>query len=258
MGVLNVTPDSFFDGGQWHGDLDRTLAHAEELIAAGADYLDIGGESSRPGATPVPEDEELQRVIPLIEKLRAISHVPISIDTYKPRVAKAALAAGASIINDITGLTDPAMRKVAAEYNAPVIIMHMLGRPQTMQQNPTYTDVVADISHFFTTQIKLATVAGITNIILDPGLGFGKTLEHNLTIIKRLHEFTALGYPVLIGPSRKSFIGTVTGNLPPAERLEGTIAAAVMSALNGANIIRVHDVKECKRALQVADAVKNY
>ncbi len=258
MGVLNVTPDSFFDGGKWHTHIEAAIAHASQMIAEGADLLDIGGESSRPGATPVPEAEELNRVIPIIDHLKKLfPTIPLSIDTYKPRVAALALEHGATILNDITGLSSPDMIKVASRYNAPVIIMHMLGRPQTMQQNPEYTDVILDIKNFFRSRIAAAQSAGLTNITLDPGLGFGKTLEHNLTILKRLHEFTDLGLPILVGPSRKSFIGTLNGGLPPAERLEGTIAAAVIAAQNGATILRVHDVQACKRALQISDAIKN-
>ena len=254
MGILNITPDSFSDGGQYI-HLDQALAHAEQMIAEGADIIDIGGESSRPGAAPVPEAEELDRVIPLIDRLKKLG-VPISIDTYKPRVAALALEHGATILNDITGLQNPDMVKVVARFHAPVILMHMRGTPQTMQQNPAYSDVITDIKTFFKKQLAIAHAAGITDIILDPGLGFGKTLEHNLTILKGLNEFTDLGYPLLIGPSRKSFIGTLTG-LPVEDRLEGSIAATVIAALNGAKIIRVHDVKESKRALQIVDAVKN-
>ena len=255
MGILNITPDSFSDGGQFLR-LDQAIAHAQQMVADGADFIDIGGESSRPGAAPVSEAEELDRVIPIIDALTKSFSVPISIDTYKPRVAELALEHGATILNDITGLQNPDMVKVAAKFHAPVILMHMLGTPQTMQQNPTYSDVITDIKTFFKKQLAIAHAAGITDIILDPGLGFGKTLEHNLTILKRLNEFTDLGYPLLIGPSRKSFIGTLTG-LPVEDRLEGSIAATVIAALNGAKIIRVHDVKESKRALQIVDAVKN-
>ena len=254
VGILNVTPDSFSDGGE-HFSTDMALAHAEKMAAEGADIIDVGGETSRPGSEPVSEEEELRRVIPVIERLTAEKFsLPISIDTYKPKVAEEALAAGASILNDITGLTNPGMRAVAGHAKAPVILMHMQGAPKTMQENPTYTDVIADIKEFFETQIALAKKDGITDIILDPGIGFGKTLEHNLLIIKRLREFTDLGFPILVGPSRKAFIGTLTGGAPVSDRLEGTLAAAVMARMNGASYFRVHDVKACRRALQIADA----
>ena len=256
VGILNITPDSFSDGGEYFTP-ERALQHAQELIAEGADILDIGGESSRPGSEPVSEEEELRRVIPLIEKLAREIETPISIDTYKPRVAAEALAAGAALVNDITGFRDADMRRVAAEKAAPVILMHMQGEPKTMQANPHYDDVVLDIKKFFTERTALAKKDGVTEIILDPGIGFGKTLEHNLTILKRLNEFLDLGYPLLVGPSRKSFIGALNDNAPAGERLEGTIAAVVAARLAGAAYVRVHDVAECRKALQVADAIAN-
>ena len=256
MGVLNVTPDSFSDGGAYFS-LDQAVTHAKQLVAEGADSIDIGGESTQPGSEPVSEEEELRRVLPVIEQLRDQISVPISIDTYKPTVAKQALQAGATVLNDITGLTNPKMVAVAADYRVPVVIMHMQGRPKTMQTNPTYDDVVNDIKKFFQERIAVASATGITNLILDPGIGFGKTLEHNLTILKRLHEFTDLGYPILVGPSHKSFIGQLTGGLPATERLEGTIAAIVTARLSGASIVRVHDVLHCRRALQIVDAIIN-
>ena len=257
MGVLNVTPDSFSDGGNYFDNVDRALAHAKQMLRDGADIIDIGGESTRPGSEPVSEEEELRRVVPIINQLVAELAVPVSIDTHKPRVAREALNAGAKIINDVTGLTNPEMMAVAAEFKCPVVIMHMQERPKTMQTNPTYDDVVNDIKKFFQERIAVASAAGITNLILDPGIGFGKTLEHNLTILKRLHEFTDLGYPILVGPSRKSFIGQLTGGLPTTERLEGTIAAVVAARLSGASIVRVHDVLPCRRALQIVDAVRS-
>ena len=255
VGILNVTPDSFSDGGNYFS-LDAAVAQAHTMAEEGADIIDIGGESSRPGSEPVSEEEELRRVIPVIEKLARSVEVPISIDTWKPRVAAEALAAGASILNDITGLGNPAMRAAAAAARAPVILMHMQGEPKTMQEHPTYGDVVRDIKEFFIERIALAKEAGVHDIILDPGIGFGKTLEHNLIILKRLHEFADLGYPLLVGPSRKAFIGTLNDGAPPAERLPGTIAAVVAARLNGASYVRVHDVKECRQALQVADALR--
>lgn len=255
VGILNVTPDSFSDGGE-HFSTDAAVAYAQKMAQDGADIVDIGGESSRPGSEPVSEEEELCRVIPVIERLAKEKFaLPISIDTYKPRVAEEALAAGASILNDITGLTNAGMRAAAAHAKAPVILMHMQGAPKTMQENPTYGDVILDIKEFFKTQIALAEKDGITELILDPGIGFGKTLEHNLAILKRLREFTDLGFPILVGPSRKAFIGTLTGGAPAPDRLEGTVVAVVVARLNGASYFRVHDVKACRRALQVADAI---
>ncbi len=256
MGVLNVTPDSFSDGGQFldpENAVRRGLTMAEE----GADIIDIGGESSRPGSEPVPEEEELRRVIPVIEQLATRISVPISIDTYKPHVAREAMSAGARIVNDITGLQNPEMIRIAAETNAGVVIMHMQGMPKDMQQMPVYTDVIAEISAYLSDRILAARHAGIVDIMVDPGIGFGKTLEHNLTILSHIRAFTALNCPVLIGPSRKSFIGTITG-LPMEERLEGTLAAAVLAIQGGAAIIRAHDVKEMKRAAMVADAIVAY
>lgn len=254
MGILNVTPDSFSDGGKFL-DANAAIAQAKQMVHDGADIIDIGGESSRPGSEPVSEQEELRRVLPVIRALAPAINVPISIDTYKPAVAQQTLEAGACMINDITGLRDGAMIAVAAKHHVPVVLMHIQGRPKTMQEHPVYDDVIADIKRFFVERIAAAEQAGISDIILDPGIGFGKTTEHNLQILHRLDEFQELGRPLLIGPSRKSFIGNLTG-LPVEERLEGTIAAAVIAAYNGANIVRVHDVKACKRALLVADAIK--
>lgn len=257
MGVLNVTPDSFSDGGVFFNDVERAVAHAKQMVADGADIIDIGGESTRPGSDPVSEAEEMRRVIPVIERLAKEIAVPISIDTYKSAVAKAALQAGATILNDITGLNNPEMLAVAAKFKCPAVIMHLQGAPKTMQTNPEYADVVADIKNFFVERIAAARAEGITELILDPGIGFGKTVAHNLTILKRLREFTTLGYPVLVGPSRKSFIGTLTGGLPATERLEGTLASVVAARFNGTSMVRVHDVAACRRALQIIDAIIN-
>ena len=253
MGVLNVPPDSFSDGGKFI-DLDTAVLHAKRMVAEGADIIDIGGESSRPGSDPVSLEDELARVVPVIERLSREIAVPLSIDTTKPEVARVCLQTGASILNDINGLRDPDMIQVAAQAGVPVIIMHMQGKPKTMQENPVYTDVVTDINNFFVDRIAAAHAAGIQEIIIDPGIGFGKTLDHNLEIFRRLREFSSLACPILMGPSRKSFIGKITG-LDVADRLEGTIAAVTISILNGASIVRVHDVKECKRAAMIADAV---
>jgi dihydropteroate synthase len=254
MGILNVTPDSFSDGGAFN-TLDAAVSHAKQMVSEGANIIDVGGESSRPGSEPLTEKEELARILPVVTRLVRQIAVPISIDTYKPGVADACLNAGAHLINDITGLTNPTMRKVVAVQNAPVVMMHMLGTPKVMQQNPVYQDVVGEIKAFFQQQIETAKKTGISQLIIDPGIGFGKTLEHNLQILKHLDAFKTLGCPLLVGPSRKSFIGTITG-LPVNERLEGTIAAVTIAVLNGAHIVRVHDVKECRRALQVVEAVR--
>jgi dihydropteroate synthase len=254
MGILNVTPDSFSDGGQFT-DIDTAIAHAKKMVTEGADVIDVGGESSRPGSAPLSEKEELDRILPIVTRLLHEVSVPISIDTYKPLVADACLKAGAHLINDITGLTNPDMRNVAVKHNVPVIVMHMRGTPKTMQQNPIYQDLFGEITAFFQGQITMARKAGIHHIIIDPGIGFGKTVEHNLQILKHLGAFKTLGCPILVGPSRKYFIGVITG-LSAQERLEGTIAAITVAIMNGAHMIRVHDVKECKRAVQVADAIR--
>ena len=222
MGILNVTPDSFSDGGLFT-DVDTAVAHGKKMVSDGADVIDVGGESSRPGSAPLSEKEELDRILPVVTRLLDEVSVPISIDTYKPLVAEACLKAGAHLINDITGLTNPEMRKVAAKHNVPVVLMHMQGTPKTMQQNPIYKDVIGEIKAFFQEQIATARKAGIQHIIIDPGIGFGKTVEHNLQILKHLGEFKTLSCPILVGPSRKSFIGMITG-LSVKERLEGTIS----------------------------------
>ena len=253
MGILNITPDSFSDGGQYI-DAERAVEHAKHMVSDGADIIDIGGESSRPGSKPVSEDDELARVLPVITRLVDEVSVPISIDTYKPLVADSCVNAGAQMINDITGLTNPKMRKVASQHNVPVVLMHMQGTPKIMQQNPVYEDVLKEIKAFFQQQIASAQGAGIQQVIIDPGIGFGKTVEHNLRILKHLKTFTSLGCPVLVGPSRKSFIGTITG-LSANERLEGTLAAVTVAVLNGAHIVRVHDVKEVVRFTRMTDAI---
>ena len=258
MGILNVTPDSFSDGGRY---FDRTLAikRAHEMVEEGADIIDIGGESTRPGSEPVPLQEEIARTIPVIEEISKKIKVPVSIDTYKAEVAKRALDAGASIVNDISGLRfDPEMPKVVSQYKVPVVIMHIKGTPKNMQANPIYEALIPEIMDYLRESIKLAVESGIAEdkIIIDPGIGFGKTFDHNLEIIKNLHEFKYLEKPILIGPSRKAFIGKILDDAPAPERLEGTAAAVAISILNGANIIRVHDVKEMKRVADVADAVK--
>jgi len=256
IGVLNVTPDSFSDGGLF-SETSKAVEHAKRMISEGADIIDIGGESTKPGSEPVSEEEELRRVQPVIEELikDGIS-VPISIDTNKPAVAEKCLSIGAKMVNDTTGLRDKDMARVVAQYGVPVVIMHMKGSTKTMQIDPIYKDVVKEIKDFLRERIEMAKKAGIQEVIIDPGIGFGKITEHNLQILKRLHEFQELGCPILIGTSRKSFIGNLTGNLPVTERLEGTIASTAIAIMNGASIVRVHDVKEAKRAIQVVDAIK--
>lgn len=254
LGVLNLTPDSFSDGGIYFSHVEQAITRAQQLIKDGADYIDIGGESSRPGAQYINAEEELKRVLPVVQALRREGTASLSIDTYKPEVAEACLMAGATMINDITGLASPEMRHVMAKYHASAVLMHMQGTPQTMQRTPSYQNVVEEIKAFFQERIMLAKKAGIENIILDPGIGFGKTLEHNLHILKHLDAFLDLGYPLLVGTSRKSFIGQVT-NLPVDQRLEGTIASIVSARHAGATWVRVHDVLACRRALDITDAI---
>jgi len=257
MGILNVTPDSFYDGGRYT-NVDDAVERAEEMVAEGADLIDLGGESSRPGAKPVSVEEELRRIIPVLKRIRKKIKKPISIDTYKSEVARRTLDSGADIVNDITALRgDKKMAKLLARRSAPVILMHMQGCSRTMQKNPVYQSVVEEIINFLKSRIEKAGEAGINfdKIIIDPGIGFGKTVEHNFEIFSRLREFKVLGRPILIGPSRKSFIGKVL-NLPFEERLEGTAGLVAYSILNGAQIIRVHDVKEMIRVVRIVEAVK--
>jgi dihydropteroate synthase len=258
MGVLNVTPDSFSDGGLFLNK-EKAVAHAFRLAEEGADIIDIGGESTRPGSEAVSLQEEIRRTIPVIEVISKRLNIPLSIDTYKAEVAKHAIDAGASIVNDISGLRfDPEMPETVAKAGVPVIIMHIKGKPKDMQQNPFYEALIPEIMDYLRTSIRIAEEAGIAEdkIIIDPGIGFGKTYEHNLEIIKNLQEFTMLGKPVAIGVSRKAFIGKILGNAAPSERLEGTAAAVAISIFNGANIVRVHDVKEMVKVVKIADSIK--
>jgi dihydropteroate synthase len=265
MGIVNVTPDSFSDGGRFQA-VDAAVAHAEQLIRNGADIIDIGGESTRPFAADVSPQEEKARVLPVIERLAGRVNVPISIDTTKAEVAEAALEAGAAMINDISALTmDPCMAATAARYEVPLALMHMQGTPRTMQLEPTYKDVVAEVRAFLDTAIQRAMAAGIPRekIIVDPGIGFGKTARHNLLLIQHLETLTGLGVPVLIGPSRKRFIRDlvkVPGQEDPApDRPEvetGTQAAVAAAVMHGAHIVRVHDVKSTKATLRVLDAIR--
>jgi dihydropteroate synthase len=258
MGILNVTPDSFSDGGRYT-TVEAAVAHAQRLVAEGADILDIGGESTRPGADPVPLEEELRRVLPVVRAVRrALPEVCLSVDTYKARVAAEALEAGADLINDVSALRfDPEMARVVAQAGVPVVLMHMKGTPKTMQQNPTYQDVVREIVAFLRERIEFAVAQGIARerILVDPGIGFGKRPEHNTEILRRLGELRELGRPILLGTSRKSFLGALTKR-PVEERLEETIASVVVGVLHGADIVRVHDVAPLKPALAVADAVR--
>ncbi len=256
MGILNITPDSFSDGGQYQ-EVEKAIERGVQMAEEGADIIDIGGESTRPGAVPCSIEEELVRVIPLIRGLTKRIDLPISIDTYKAEVARQALEEGAQIVNDISALSfDPRMAQVVAEYKVPVVLMHIQGTPQNRQQNPQYTCVVSEIILYLRERIKTAVFAGIKadKIIIDPGIGFGKTVEHNLEILRRLREFKSLGRPILIGTSRKSLIGKIL-DLPVEQRLEGSLATAIISILNGANIIRVHDVLAMKRAAKMVDAI---
>lgn len=258
MGIVNLTPDSFYDGG-YYPDPAAGIARALELAAAGAEIIDLGGESSRPGADPVPAGEELSRVIPVIKGLAGRLPVPISIDTWKAGVAARALEAGAEIVNDISALRlDPGLAPVVAAVPGPYVMMHMLGTPRDMQRNPAYRDVVGEIKDFFRRRIEFAAAAGIdpSRIVVDPGIGFGKTLEHNLEIINRLGEFRELGRPVLVGVSRKSFIGAIL-NREPAGRLWGTAGAVAAAILRGADIVRVHDAAGMKDLVAVADRIRS-
>ncbi len=259
MGILNVTPDSFSDGGKF-ARFEAAVAQAMQMQNEGADIIDIGGESSRPGAEPVTAEDEMERVLPVIKEIRRLSAIPISIDTYKAATAQAALEAGANIVNDISALRfDPAMVDFLARTDVPVILMHMLGTPRDMQQNPTYTDCVKEIGDFFAERIEFCRSRDIgkERIIIDPGIGFGKRLEDNLAILRELEQFKRFGLPLLVGASRKSFIGKVAPSERTAgERLGGSIAAAVVAALHGADIIRVHDVAETVEALKVARAIR--
>jgi dihydropteroate synthase len=254
MGILNVTPDSFSDGGQFY-DPEKAIRHGLEMVEQGADFIDVGGESTRPGSEAVSVDEELRRVIPVIERLAKATEIPISIDTYKSVVAERAFGAGAVIVNDISGLHfDPHLADVVPKYNGSVILMHIKGTPKTMQQNPEYQNVVEEVCEYLQEGIRIAEAKGIKQIIVDPGIGFGKQLSHNLELLQKVSEFHRFGYPVMVGSSRKSFLGALL-DLPVEQRLEGTAAAVAVSIMNGANIVRVHDVKEMKRVANVVDGI---
>lgn len=255
MGIVNVTPDSFSDGGKY-SSVDLAVEHALQLISEGADILDIGGESTRPGAMPVDLDEELRRVIPVIEALSKVTTVPLSIDTYKPVVMRAAIEAGADIVNDICALREDGALEIVTNSNAGVCLMHMQGIPQSMQINPQYSDVVSEVKQFLTDRVEACLAHGIARerIMLDPGFGFGKTTAHNVALIQHLDSFVELGFPLLVGLSRKSVLGRIAGG-DEQQRLHAGLAASVISVMKGAKIVRVHDVKATVDALKVVAAV---
>jgi len=256
VGIVNVTPDSFSDGGV-HFDRDRAVDAALRMEADGAAIVDVGGESTRPGSDPVSEAVELERVVPVIERIRARSDVPISVDTTKARVAAAALDAGADAINDVTALRgDPAMRALAAQRGVPVVLMHMRGAPKTMQQDIRFDDVVRDVARELTELRDAAVAAGVTQIVVDPGIGFGKTAEHNLQLLARASELTPIA-PLMIGASRKAFIGRITGRDAGPDRMAGSLAAVAAAARAGAALVRVHDVRETVDFLKVFDAIRS-
>lgn len=256
MGILNITPDSFSDGGKWNTP-DRALQHAQQMVAEGAAIIDVGGESTRPNATPISAQEELDRVIPVIETLKQHIKIPISVDTSKAQVMEAAIKAGASFINDVNALQDEAALAVAVRYQVPVCLMHKRGTPQTMQQNLHYTDVIAEVREYLATRIQACIKAGIAkdNIIIDPGFGFGKNTTDDLRLIKHLAEFKSLAAPILIGVSRKKALGALLGGVPTAERLPASLALAVFAVERGAAIIRAHDVGPTVQALKITSAL---
>lgn len=256
MGVLNVTPDSFSDGGRYLS-FDNAIKQAKLMVSQGADVIDIGGESTRPDAIEVSEEDEISRVIPIVKAIRSQLDVDISVDTSKPKVMEYAVAAGANIINDVCALQNNGTLEVMSDSNTKICLMHMQGSPRTMQNNPTYNDVVDDIKSFFDKRLDVCAKAGISRdrIIIDPGFGFGKTLEHNLEILRRFNEFKTFGLPVLAGLSRKSMIGAILGNRDVGIRVIGSVTATIIAVQNGADIVRVHDVLETKDALTVLQSV---
>lgn len=257
VGILNVTPDSFSDGGQY-ASVDGAVAHGLRMVEEGADMLDIGGESTRPGSDDVPVDEELRRVLPVLQQLVARTGVPLAIDTSKPEVMRAAVAAGAGMVNDVYALRREGAMDAVAELGVPVCLMHMLGEPRSMQDDPQYDDVVGEVHRFLTDRLFACELAGIDRrkVMVDPGFGFGKNLEHNLALLRALERFASLGSGVYVGMSRKSMIGTLTGRQVPAERMAGSVAAAVIAVQRGARMVRVHDVAATVDALAVWNAVQ--
>ena len=257
MGILNVTPDSFSDGGLWT-DPEAAADHAAQMVADGADILDVGGESTRPGSEPVDAEEEIRRVVPVVEELvERLSATPISVDTRKASVAAAACSAGATIVNDVSAGADPEMFHVASANRAAMVLMHMQGDPKTMQENPTYDDVVREVHDALGERIEAAVAAGVEReaICVDPGIGFGKSLEHNLSLMKHTGALADLGRPILVGPSRKAFIGTLL-DVDASQRLEGTAGATAFLVAAGAHVVRVHDVRELTRVVRIVDAIK--
>ncbi len=256
MGILNVTPDSFSDGGQYF-DTEKAIAHGIEMASHGAAIIDIGGESTRPGSEPVSLNDEIERVTPVIEALRDKINIPISIDTYNVEAAKAALDSGAAMINDITALSDERMGELAAKYEIPVILMHMQGTPATMQAEPKYKDVVREVLEYLLDRVNRAEQAGIPKerIFIDPGIGFGKTFEHNLELLRNIDKFVATGYRVLVGTSRKSFIGKITGKKNPSDRIFGTAATVALCAASGVSITRVHDISQMYDVIKITNAL---
>ena len=258
MGILNITPDSFSDGGKYYNgklNLEKVIKDAQQMERDGADFIDVGGESTRPGSENITIDEELERVVPVIEGLRNKINIPVSIDTYKSKVAEEALKAGACIVNDISGFRfDGMIAEVTAKFNASCVLMHIKGSPRDMQKNPVYENVVDEVYDYLKESISIAKKHGIKQIITDVGIGFGKTVEHNLELIRNLREFTKLGYPLLLGVSRKSFIDKIYPS-SVKDRLEGTIASNVIGIMNGANMIRVHDIPENVKAARITDRI---
>jgi len=257
MGILNVTPDSFSDGGKFL-DVDSAVKHAVEMVDSGADIIDIGAESTRPGSEAVADDIQIARVVPVIERLTSLIDVPISIDTFDSRVAEAALKAGAGIVNDITALSDENMSAVICKYRVPVVLMHIKGSPATMQKRPVYDNVVEEVLDYLVARAQLAEKSGIKkdHIIIDPGIGFGKTFEHNLLLLKNIDRFVAMGYRVLVGTSRKAFLGKITDQDIPAERLLATAATVGFCAEKNVSIVRVHDVAEMAQVVKVINAIR--
>jgi dihydropteroate synthase len=260
MGILNVTPDSFYDGGR-HVNVDRAILYAGRMVEEGADIIDVGGESTRPGAEPVSQQEEIDRTLPVLEGIARRWDVALSIDTYKSSVAREALSAGVDFVNDISGLRfDPEMAGVVTERRVPTILMHIQGTPRDMQKDPQYEDVVRDILDYLKESLRIAEDAGLPRelTLVDPGIGFGKRLEHNLEILRRIDEFGALNRPILVGASRKSMIGALLGGLPPEERLEGTLAISAYCMMKGVDVLRVHDVKENVRVRAMIEALGKF